>query len=66
MYELRIYPNFCNGLKSCGLCEEFLPGFLTEHNGKIMISDTVLKKKNDVIIDALAACPTGSLFLDEL
>ncbi len=66
MYTLKVYPYICNGLVSCGLCNEILPGFLTEHCGELLIAEGFLIENLPNITEALNACPTEALQLDEM
>ena len=63
MYELNILYYSCNGRKSCGLCEEYLPGLISVHGGNLLISKTHLKENVEMITEALKECPTGALQL---
>lgn len=60
MYELTILYYICHGPKSCGKCEEHIPGFLSEHSGE-MSTDGLNKETIDA---ALADCPAGALQLE--
>jgi len=66
MHELRILQYTCRGLKSCGLCEDTLPGFISAHHGELLISPVNLTKNIEAITEALNSCPTESLVLEEL
>jgi len=66
MHELRILQYTCRGYKSCGLCEDALPGFISGHHGELLISPTNLTKNIEAITEALNSCPTESLVLEEI
>ena len=61
MYELKVHPYICLGAKSCGICEGYLPEFLSKHGGEIMISHTHFMANQENIEAALLGCPTCSL-----
>ncbi|MBU0960226.1 MAG: hypothetical protein KKH60_01770 [Proteobacteria bacterium] len=65
MYELKINHQACNGLTSCGLCNEYIPGLITEHNGKLPVREADLNLISVNITAALEDCPTGALILKE-
>ena len=64
-YELRIYPYACSG-ESCFRCEELMPGFITENNGRMQLSQEELEAKDDVITEMIAECKTSALSLDKI
>ena len=65
MHELTIYQYVCLG-KSCHRCEEILPGFISDHGGKLLISPRSLIEHDETIRFMLDDCPTQALSLDEI
>lgn len=64
MSELRIYPYACNGLKSCGRCEELMPGFITECKGRKTFSPEQERESAVLIEGMLEECPSSALSFD--
>ena len=63
MHKLKVTHDTCNCNKECALCEKYLPGFLSEHNGDLLISPTNLAANMSAITTAIKACPTRAIVL---
>lgn len=65
MYQLKQDKDSCNGKRSCGICNDILEVFATEHSSDILISKTDRKANAKQIDYVLDACPVGALSLCE-
>jgi len=63
MYILKAMPYICAGYVSCGMCNDTLPGFMTEHAGEILISEKHLQDNIENIETAIKDCPQSALQL---
>ena len=63
MSELRIYQYACNG-PSCHRCEELMPGFIDDCNGRKNFTPDQEKESAEIIELMLKECPTSALSFD--
>ena len=66
MRLLKIQYYLCNGLKSCGECENALPGFVTKHAGELMVSDKWQKEQASLFDLMVTGCPKEAISFDEM
>ncbi len=65
MHKLSVLHYVCNGA-SCHHCEDFIPGFITEHAGEMDLDDDFLHEHDADIKAMFDECPRGALCLDEI
>jgi len=60
-FELRAIASCCAGARSCSDCEVYLPGFMSEHNGSLLISQFFYDENIADIETAIEMCRNQAL-----